>query len=119
MVASERDLASSRAGHQRQKALSASLERGSTGVPDLASPVNLSFSLFLVLIILAFPTLSQPTSPQIRDINGNLFPGEPHFGVKQCLWPGKGERGRQNKVGLRFSILISKSDKLTVPRKKK
>merc|ERR1719266_3300770 len=42
VVASERDLASSRAGHQRQKALSASLERGSTGVPDLASPVNLT-----------------------------------------------------------------------------
>jgi len=40
--ASERDLASSRVGHQRQKTLSASLERASTGVPDLASPVNLT-----------------------------------------------------------------------------
>jgi Rap guanine nucleotide exchange factor 2 len=44
VAASERELASSRAaGHQRQKALSASLERASTGVkPDLASPVNLT-----------------------------------------------------------------------------
>jgi len=42
VVASERELASSRAGHQRQKALSASLERASTGVPDLATPVNLT-----------------------------------------------------------------------------
>merc|ERR1719234_912427 len=42
VAVSERDLASSRVGQQRQKALSASLERGSTGVPDLASPVNLT-----------------------------------------------------------------------------
>merc|ERR1719382_1238809 len=42
VAASERELASSRAGHQRQKALSASLERTSAGVPDLASPVNLT-----------------------------------------------------------------------------
>merc|ERR1719382_953577 len=42
VAASERELASSRVGHQRQKALSASLERTSAGVPDLASPVNLT-----------------------------------------------------------------------------
>merc|ERR1719382_133648 len=42
VAASERESASSRAGHQRQKALSASLERTSAGVPDLASPVNLT-----------------------------------------------------------------------------